>query len=286
MVEEEPSEADAGDGLEVDGFRKNHVVTSGACRPKDPAAQKKGLPKFVFVAGIEGSGHHALKDVWWSLEKAGVKLKLVVYDQVFHSLGIENHASYHYSSIQKAEYVKHMGPTFEQARMDGSIVIDAQNSYPMGKGAGPLAHPDLLMLSELDGVLFDLRVIVLFRDPVDASLSAVRRFQNNEQYLYKNVEFQARMVSESLVNIHNALPHMPCDHYLVIDYERLIHHPRDFIGPLEELVGAQHDVLHGAFEKLTPREKKPDSPEKAAQRALLQSFFTVQEKLWPWLAST
>ena len=54
---------------------------------------------------MEGSGHHALKDVWWALETSGVKLKLIVYDQVFHSLGIENHASYHYSSINLDTYV-------------------------------------------------------------------------------------------------------------------------------------------------------------------------------------
>ena len=50
----------------------------------------------------------------------------------------------------------------------------------MGKGAGALAHPDILKLAALDGVLYDLRVIIIYRDPVDAVLSAVRRFQNNE----------------------------------------------------------------------------------------------------------
>ena len=90
-----------------------------------------------------------------------MKLKLIVYDQVFHSLGIENHASYHYSSIRPETYAANMKPVFDEAAKTGSIVIDAQNSYPMGKGAGALAHPDLVMLSQLDGVLFDLRVIVL-----------------------------------------------------------------------------------------------------------------------------
>jgi hypothetical protein len=109
-----------------------------------------------------------------------VELELVVYDQLFHSLGIENHASYHYSSILQSTYIDHMTPVFHRAAAEGKVVIDAQNSYPMGKGAGPLAHPDLLKLAALDGVLYDLRVIIIYRDPVDAVLSAVRRFQNKE----------------------------------------------------------------------------------------------------------
>ena len=109
-----------------------------------------------------------------------VGLELVVYDQLFHSLGIENHASYHYSSILQSTYIDHMAPLFRRAAAEGKVVIDAQNSYPMGKGAGALAHPDILKLAALDGVLYDLRVIIIYRDPVDAVLSAVRRFQNNE----------------------------------------------------------------------------------------------------------
>lgn len=174
----------------VQSFKKNHVVTSGLCTSRPISGNT--LPKFIFVAGVEGSGHHALKDVWWALEASGLKLKLIVYDQIFHSLGIENHASFHYSSISKETYQEHMAPTFSQAAADGAIVIDAQNSYPMGMGAGSLAHPDLVMLSELDGKLFDLRVIVIYRDPVAATLSAVRRFQDSDEYMYKNYEFQAR----------------------------------------------------------------------------------------------
>lgn len=174
---------------------------------------------------MEGSGHHALKDVWWALEAAGHPLKLVVYDQVFHSLGIENHASYHYSSIVQDTYIEHMKPLFDEAAKSGAMVIDAQNSYPMGKGAGSLAHPDLLMLTELDGKLFDLRVIVIYRDPTNATMSAVRRFQDDAEYAYKNHEFQARVVSENLATINNALPLLPCGRAFAMRYEDLVADP-------------------------------------------------------------
>ena len=54
--------------------------------------------------------------------------------------------------------------------------------YPEGFGCGSLAHPDLVYLAALDGVLFDLRVLVLVRDPVAAVMSSVRRFQVSSPY--------------------------------------------------------------------------------------------------------
>jgi len=276
------------EGTPPRGFWMNQVINNEPfCtkRPKRKSLLKGKLPQFVFVAGVEGSGHHALKDVWWALEESGTKMKLVVYDQLFHSLGIENHASFHYSSIRKESYISAMKPLFEEAAMDGAFVVDAQNSYPMGKGAGVLAHPDLIMLEELDGVLFDLKVIVLFRDPVNATLSAVRRFQNNEEYLYKNHGFQARMVSENLATINNAIPRMPCGKTLAIKYEDLTTHPERLAGAMSSLLGVNKGVINKAFAKLHPHQAKPDSPKKAADRRLLKIFFDLQKVMWPLLES-
>lgn len=267
------------------GFPLNTVITQPPlCTPKKQGSSQNKLPTFVFVAGVEGSGHHALKDVWWSLERSGVKIKLIVYDQVFHSLGIENHASYHYSSVRKETYIKNMKPLFEEARKTGATVIDAQNSYPMGKGAGSLAHPDLIMLNELDGELYNLHVLVMFRDPVNATLSAVRRFRNDDEYQYKNSQFQARMVSENLAVINNALPMLPCNRYMVVSYEKLIQEPSSLRAPIAQFLGVPSTVLKEGFKKLTPREPKPDSPSVANDRKELKAFFKDHELLWPLLA--
>jgi hypothetical protein len=275
-----------------DEFQMNRVIESppyctetAKNRPPAPDRLAGKLPQFVFVAGVEGSGHHALKDVWWQLEASGVKVKLVVYDQLFHSFGIENHASFHYSSIRRSAHMKAMRPLFEQAAKDGAFVIDAQNSYPMGKGAGSLAHPDLLMMQELDGVLFDLKVIILYRDPANATLSAVRRFQDKEEYLFKNYQFQARMVSENLATLNNAIPMLPCSRTIAIRYEDLTQHPDLLSEPMAKLLGVDITVLKTAFGKLHPHQAKPDSPDKAAKRKMLNTFFDVQKTMWPLLAS-
>lgn len=102
---------------------KNRVLRAPPfCTEAHDKAAGKALPKYIFVAGIEGSGHHALKDVWVSLQEH-TKLELIVYDQLFHSLGIENHASYHYASILKDTHIEHMQATFAKATQVGSGVL-------------------------------------------------------------------------------------------------------------------------------------------------------------------
>lgn len=63
----------AGASQSTGTFTKNAVVMDPPFCKLAPAKKAvAGLPVFVFVAGVEGSGHHALKDVWHSLSAAGV----------------------------------------------------------------------------------------------------------------------------------------------------------------------------------------------------------------------
>eukprot|EP00051_Salpingoeca_urceolata_P001654 m.42775 g.42775 ORF g.42775 m.42775 type:complete len:383 (-) comp11580_c0_seq2:25-1173(-) len=265
----------------AEGFDINRVVMGPKFCSAPPPKNK--LPKFLFVAGVEGSGHHALLPVWAALEQH-VKVKLIVYDQLFHSLGIENHASYHYSSIRPEVHKEHMRAVFEQAAKDNAIVIDAQNSFPMGKGAGSLAHPDVQMMLDLDGVLFDLRVIVLQRDPATATLSAVRRFHDDSEYTYKTHEFQARVVTESLAHLNNIVPLLPCGKYAIIHFEDYVAKPIRFIGPLARLLGVPKLYLQSAFSKVHKNQAKVETKEQLQQRAELNEYFAFQQYLWPLLA--
>ncbi|EGD72339.1 hypothetical protein PTSG_00360 [Salpingoeca rosetta] len=271
--------------VELQGFQRNRVVMDGPyCTPM--TAPKKPLPKFVFVAGVEGSGHHALLSVWEKLKEDSVPLELIVYDQVFHQLGVENHASYHYSRISLEEREAAMRPVFEHAAQRGATVIDAQNSYPMGQFAGSLAHPDLLQLAKLDGKLFDLRVIVLYRNPTDAVLSAVRRFRSEDgPSKYKNSQFQARMVAESLVAINNALPHLSCGKWTMLQYEDFVHNPRLLAGPFARLLGLPKSAFDSSLANVHAPPKRTLTHAVQEEQRLLDEFFSRQAVLWPLLAS-
>jgi hypothetical protein len=256
----------------------NRIVTTGPfCKAKSVSPK---LPTFLFVAGVEGSGHHALLSVWQHLQAKHL-IDLVVYDQQFHALGIENHASYHYSSILPEQHHSAMLSRFANATRDNSIVIDAQNSYPMGQFAGSLAHPDLGSLLELDGSLFNLRVIVLHRNPTDAVLSAVRRFRDSDDAKYKAPEYQARVVAESLTNINNLLSDLPCGRWMLMRYEDLISNPTLFSGPFARLLELPKTDIQEAFKSIRAPPARPETEQIKKDKRLLDQFFERQQATWP-----
>jgi hypothetical protein len=227
-----------------------------------------------------------LNTVWHRLKKT-LGVEVIVFDQQFHAFGIENHASYHYSRISLAEQAAAKRDFFANASSrEGAIVVDAQNSYPMGAYAGSLAHPDLGSLLALDGMLFDLRTIILYRRPTDAVLSAVRRFSGTKNSAYKSIQFQARAISESLVQLNNVAPTLPCGKWLLLVYEQLLLRPQEAAGPLARLLDVPKSKLDGAFDQIrAPAPRKNPTAAEVQDRALLDEFFLYQEALWPLLAA-
>ena len=130
------------------------------------------------------------------------------------------------------------------------------------------------------------RAVFSYRDPINATLSAVRRFQNDEEYKFKNHEWQARTVSECLATINNGLAQLPCGKYMAIRYEDLVSAPGQLSSSIGQLLGADPKVIGKAFHKLSPRPPKQDSPETALKRKELKDFFRLQHVMWPLLAGT
>ena len=97
------------------------------------------------------------------------------------------------------------------------LIVDAIDSFPMGVSVSNIAHPDMQFLSQMDGVIIDLRVLFLSRDPVDCILSSVRRFEQGSPY--KDYKWQARCAQDSLTTINNAIPLLKCGKLLKISYE-------------------------------------------------------------------
>jgi hypothetical protein len=250
-----------------------------------PARQR--LPVYVLVVGVEGAGHHALETVWRNLAQQ-YDLHMTGYSPGLHSFNKPHNVSraYQFSSIELARHRR----TFQRflARddiLDKRLVIDSRNSYPEGYGVGNLAHPDLLFLGLLDGDLIDLRVLVLYRDPTACVLSAVRRFQV-ERFEYKNYQWQARAVEESLAMIHNAIPLLPCGKVAVYGYEALMAQPAMHARSLADLIGVKRPHLLEAMRDLRPSAYSsalPSDEQLAATQADLQAFFSAREHLWPLL---
>eukprot|EP00730_Choanoeca_flexa_P018730 TRINITY_DN9125_c0_g1_i1.p1 TRINITY_DN9125_c0_g1~~TRINITY_DN9125_c0_g1_i1.p1 ORF type:complete len:775 (+),score=147.07 TRINITY_DN9125_c0_g1_i1:1296-3620(+) len=252
------------------------------CRDDIATNQKAGLPIYLMVVGVEGAGHHALETVWHGLERH-YDLHFIGYNPGLHTFNKEPDVSraYQYSSIDFSRHHKTFENFLRRPRVKGKpLIIDSRNSYPEGFGVGNLARPDLVYLSQLDGDLIDLRTLVVYRDPTACVLSAVRRFQVKE-FQYKNYQFQARAVEESLNVINNAIPLLPCGKVMQLRYEDFVAHPNSFAQPLSMLMSVRKQHLLDSFGELKAPSAKSTDPEVQAQKEELEAFFQEKEMFWP-----
>ena len=169
----------------------------------------KKLPELIFVAGIEGSGHHFIQALFESIES---RLKPTILSAKVGGKGNTapqpNRTIKGRPSYMVAPYIPNsflMAPSFVNSPSDMGFAIIHHHlfrmrmkpildilkrvpkesrkgllfvqSYPTGYG-GILStsRPDLLMFKKYDCILYRLKCIVIKRHPLPAVLSAVRRF--------------------------------------------------------------------------------------------------------------
>eukprot|EP00039_Didymoeca_costata_P000065 m.43999 g.43999 ORF g.43999 m.43999 type:complete len:774 (+) comp10032_c0_seq1:151-2472(+) len=256
-----------------------------ACKEKRIDANKRRrLPVYVFVCGVEGAGHHAMETVWAKLAKF-VDLGVTGYNPGLHSFAKNSTVSraYQFSTILKSRHEKRFKIFLSTEGFSGKpLLVDARNSFPEGFGVGNLAHPDLVYLSAMDGILFNLRVVLLYRDPTAAVMSSVRRFRVQE-FEYKNFEFQARSVQESLTVMNNALAAVPCGQVLLLPYDKLVVSPSTFAPELAKFIGVPHEAMNASMVELRPPSKKAVDDKTEAMVHDLKIFFEQQKSQWPIL---
>lgn len=241
----------------------------------------------MFVCGVEGAGHHAMETVWDELSNHA-EIAITTYNPGLHSFAKNETVdrAYQYSSIELSRHERRFKTFMKAPNVVGrKIIFDTRNSYPEGFGVGNLAHPDLVYLSNLDGKLFDLRVLVMYRDPTAAVLSAVRRFKVQE-FQYKNYQFQARAVAESLTTINNGLAAVPCGKSMLLPYEDLLRDPSKYAHDLSKLVGVSHQTIKKCIGELHPPKPKGMEGDMAQMERDLKGFFTRQKHLWPLLTGS
>jgi hypothetical protein len=225
-----------------------------------------------------------METVWEALA-THVDVGITTYNPGLHSFAKNATVdrAYQFSSIDLSRHERRFKTFLQAPNIAGKkIIFDTRNSYPEGFGVGNLAHPDLVYLTELDGKLFDLRVLVMYRDPTTSVLSAVRRFKVQD-FQYKNYEFQARAVQESLTVINNGLSAVACGKTMLLQYEELLRDPGKFSSDLAKLVGVSNAQIRKCTGDLHPPEPKPMQGDMVEMASDLNTFFEKQRHMWPLL---
>eukprot|EP00850_Spirogloea_muscicola_P021780 SM000261S09979 [mRNA] locus=s261:147798:150152:- [translate_table: standard] len=161
--------------------------------------------------------------------------------------------------------------------------LRARDPFPMGRIRTPLARPDLVSLALFDGILYDLKVLVLVHEPREmVAWSVAKKYDGND------VGRQVRMVEDSLVYLDASVRMLHCGSYAVFDTPLLSKHPDAMVDKLTEFLElpvtkdevrkalrvARTEWLTGSAEDLPLFHGKS-----------LDYFFEGREPMWPLLSA-
>ncbi|GJP52877.1 hypothetical protein CLOM_g11963 [Closterium sp. NIES-68] len=243
------------------------------------------LPLVVFFAGIEGSGHKFFEQVFRNIKK--VNFSVVAFEPLLHLTSEETQTHVHgvdarcprlpYARPLRA-YAKEMAVRL--AEIGNSPYLRARDSYPLGRVRTPLARPDLVHMLQLDGLLFNLKVVVISRGLPDAVRSAYRM-----GYHGGDLGLQVRIVEDEMVFLDTTMRMIPCSKYIVLDFDWVADSPELVAEPLAEFLGmglTAQDVIAGVKGATQTKPKhQTEYPEFGGQA--LDEFFSVRADMWPLL---
>ena len=222
-------------------------VSNSVCEVMLATTNEKGcmenqsLPELIFVAGIEGSGHHLMSVLFNSL---AIKGRPRPYDVIFSPNMnlldpgyIVTNNNMGFGIIRKRLFRNRLSPLVKKMnaikRAGGRGTVVATNSFPMGFSALTTARPDLLVLKYFDCVLYRLKIIVTKRHPLLAITSTLRRFGGRRFGPYGKKALnpfppddnpyimQARITEDELIYLDQQVRRFSCNQLHFVNMEKI-----------------------------------------------------------------
>ena len=287
------------------------VLSTGACLSGDETkiCDNASLPLFVFVAGVEGSGHHMVNSLFKRLSSFAMRAYLPTlhtYDPTF-----DGPMPLYYSIIEKELYEQRMkGLTqfMDNAKKNKKFAaILFANSFPMGLHSGTYAtsRPDLIDLKDFECKLYRIKFLVTHRHPLATVMSAVRRFGSrvtkydglkqiprdkkvdlDEKVLPYTVT--ARITEDNLIYINQQVRQLSCHQVHFVDYDKFINEStrKDALQDLATFLElSEPDTKVLLSTKLNKPKTAVTIPPRCTQclEKTLYDFFEERKMMWPLL---
>ena len=218
-----------------------YQVMSTAATEKD-CTGNQSLPELIFVAGIEGSGHHLISVLFLSLAEKGKPrpYEMLDYSPMLNLLApgdMSSNQNMGFGIIHKRLFRSRLSPLLKKMNVikkgGGRGMMVAANSFPMGLSALTTARPDLLVLKHFDCVFYRLKIIVTKRHPLLAVTSTVRRFGKKRFAPYGNRALslfppednpyimQARITEDELIYLDQQVRRFSCNQLHFVDIKNI-----------------------------------------------------------------
>lgn len=210
---------------------------------------KNGLPTFVLSVGLEGAGHH----LWTQI------LDKPVFDCVWINA---RHYKRDVGDGVPRTTVRDLRNGFQdmfKMRTEKGLnpcgsIYDAEDSFPTGairKSGRLFMRPDIVNLQKLDGVVYNIKYLLILRNVTDTSMSALRR------NFVPNVDAELRAVEHTLTYIESALKRVPCNKVFVAHYEHVLADPIAYAQPLSAFLELNAEQKGELSKRLSKMVSKP-----------------------------
>eukprot|EP00270_Netrium_digitus_P016104 TRINITY_DN5731_c0_g1_i1.p1 TRINITY_DN5731_c0_g1~~TRINITY_DN5731_c0_g1_i1.p1 ORF type:complete len:342 (-),score=78.29 TRINITY_DN5731_c0_g1_i1:116-1009(-) len=264
---------------------------------------RKSLPTLIFLAGVEGSGHDLVEKFFNFLP---MNLTIQQFEPALHltwdeaqeidaakSRGSRDREPEQLKPCPRLPYARslhdfaaqvasRMAPLAEKK----AVYLRARDPFPMGRIRTPLARPDLVNLAMFDGVLYNLKVVVMLRNASDAVRWGVERGFDND-----DVGLQVRLLEASLVYLDASIRMLPCGSFVIINIDHIIKNPQQGLEDLAQFleIGDIHmsdviQALKSAISVLKIRDASSANYPKFGDTSL-EKFFSIRKQLWPLLTA-
>lgn len=271
------------------------LLRPASCRPAVVTEFTTGrnfLPNFYFLAGVEGAGHDFMERFFGYLP---ANISMVQFEPGLHLVSddaqvFDGSKPKGVKSCPRLPYARHAHDfgTEITARLhsQGDLrgYLRSRDPFPMGRIRTPLARPDLISLALFDGILYNLKVLVLVRNAsLSVGWSVSKGFHNND------IGLQVRLAEDSMVYLDACMRMLPCSTYAAIDVDLAIQTPEVLVHKLKDFLDVP-DVSESDVQKALRSAKSVYSapvldtlPDFAGTR--IEDFFELRRPMWPLLSA-
>ena len=244
---------------------------------QEPVAIDKKM-KFLFLIGVEGTGHHMIRAILANyLEQdnfvaQGKWHKLLLnYWDASQRFKIENET---YNSSKITNIKEELARIFQfYNEQNVTHLLESVSSFPCYQPRQSLRRPDIIDFAEIAKDLIEVKYLILYRNPVSATYSAIRRGFTDNIYL------QAKIVESNLIYIEKQFSQLPKTSYKVLHLEDFWANSILYSTKIADWWNLDHETIVKGLENL--RQPFPYSQIPIKERETLEQFFT-QKRINQW----